>query len=262
MYDTLRKEIENMPPAAPTSNVSKGFNIENFIENINREDFQEIVNDDELGNITTRLSKKYRTDPNLFSKLLTKMATLVREADEVRKFREEREGNRKKEEDERKANVEKKKENSKALLQLSLLSAKEKLPARNVHNILGAVWQSKLRLEALEDLEPPTKRPRALMSVSSSLEFVAQGPAQPTESEMPLERPAVTWAEPVEWPALTPLPAGLTEDIGTFETYEPKPFAAPKPGLKSKRSSGRGRGVMGAVLAADGSVTHEQSRML
>ena len=145
-------------------------------------------------------------------------------------------------------------------------------PARNVHNILGAEWQSKLRLEALEDPEPPRKRPRALMSVSSSLEFVAQGPAQ--VSEMPLERPAVTWAEPVEWPApnplaepvewpaATPLPAGLTEDIGTFETYEPKPFAAPKPGLKSKRSSGRGRGVMGAVLAADGSVTHEQSRML
>ena len=127
-------------------------------------------------------------------------------------------------------------------------------PARNVHNILGAEWQSKLRLEALEDPEPPRKRPRALMSVSSSLEFVAQGPAQ--VSEMPLVRPAVTWAEPVEWPALTPLPAGLTEDIGTFETYEPKPFAAPKPGLKSKRSSGRGRGVMGAVLAADGSVTH------
>ena len=73
---------------------------------------------------------------------------------------------------------------------------------------------------------------------------------------------AVTWAEPVEWPAPKPLPAGLTEDIGTFETYEPKPFAAPKPGLKSKRSSGRGRGVMGAVLAADESVTHEQSRML
>ena len=56
-------------------------------------------------------------------------------------------------------------------------------------------------------------------------------------------------------------PAGLTEDIWTFGTYEPLPFAAPKPWLMFTRSPGRGSWVIGAVLAADGSVTHEQSRM-
>jgi hypothetical protein len=40
-------------------------------------------------------------------------------------------------------------------------------------------------------------------------------------------------------------------------------FSVPKPGLKaSKRPSARGKGVIGAVLAPDGTVTHEQSRML
>jgi len=40
-------------------------------------------------------------------------------------------------------------------------------------------------------------------------------------------------------------------------------FSVPKPGLKStKRPLARGKGVVGAVLAADGSVTHEPSRML
>jgi hypothetical protein len=40
-------------------------------------------------------------------------------------------------------------------------------------------------------------------------------------------------------------------------------FSVPKPGLKSaKRPPARGKGVVGAVLAPDGSVTHEPSRML
>jgi len=43
----------------------------------------------------------------------------------------------------------------------------------------------------------------------------------------------------------------------------PAAFTISKPGIKStKRPSGRGKGVIGAVLGADGSVTHEQSRML
>jgi hypothetical protein len=41
------------------------------------------------------------------------------------------------------------------------------------------------------------------------------------------------------------------------------PFVVPKPVLKSgKRPPARGKGVMGTVLAADGSVTHEASRIL
>ena len=40
-------------------------------------------------------------------------------------------------------------------------------------------------------------------------------------------------------------------------------FSAPKPGLKAtKRPPARGKGVMGAVLSSDGSVTHEPSRIL
>ena len=43
----------------------------------------------------------------------------------------------------------------------------------------------------------------------------------------------------------------------------PPQFSVPKPGLKSaKRAPARGKGVVGTVLAADGSVTHEPSRML
>ena len=46
-------------------------------------------------------------------------------------------------------------------------------------------------------------------------------------------------------------------------TEAPAAFTISKPGIKSsKRPSGRGKGVIGAVLGADGSVTHEQSRML
>ena len=43
----------------------------------------------------------------------------------------------------------------------------------------------------------------------------------------------------------------------------PPQFSVPKPGLKAaKRPPARGKGVIGAVLAPDGSVTHEPSRML
>ena len=59
--------------------------------------------------------------------------------------------------------------------------------------------------------------------------------------------------------------SGLTEDIGKFET-PPMPsssFQAPKPGLKAnKRSQARGKGVMGAVLAANGTLKHEPSQIL
>lgn len=40
-------------------------------------------------------------------------------------------------------------------------------------------------------------------------------------------------------------------------------FTVAKPGIKAaKKATGRGKGVIGAVLGADGSVTHEQSHML
>ena len=70
---------------------------------------------------------------------------------------------------------------------------------------------------------------------------------------------------------------GMTEDIGMFEfgdsMMQPKQtkadecivpsFQVPKPGIRQqKKSSVKGRGVLGALLGSDGSVTHEQSRML
>jgi hypothetical protein len=71
--------------------------------------------------------------------------------------------------------------------------------------------------------------------------------------------------------------AGLTEDIGTFEdpgplmssltapSSGPAPFNVAKPGLKSsaaRKSASRGKGMPSSVLAADGSVTHQQASML
>jgi hypothetical protein len=60
--------------------------------------------------------------------------------------------------------------------------------------------------------------------------------------------------------------SSLTEDIGTLSETPPMPFSsfqAPKPGLKAnKRSQARGKGVMGAVLAANGTLKHEPLRIL
>ena len=62
-----------------------------------------------------------------------------------------------------------------------------------------------------------------------------------------------------------PLLASSSRDANTvdLQATAPQQFSVPKPGLKSaKRAPLRGKGVMGAVLAPDGSVTHEPSRML
>jgi hypothetical protein len=51
----------------------------------------------------------------------------------------------------------------------------------------------------------------------------------------------------------------LSEDSSSSQSV----FSVPKPGIKNvKRPPIRGKGVISAVLGADGSVTHEQSRML
>ena len=90
-------------------------------------------------------------------------------------------------------------------------------------------------------------------------------------------------SQPSVQPPAQPLRFSFDEDIGTMEDAGPlmgstpappsetidlraaalTQFSVPKPGLKSaKRTPARGKGVVGAVLAADGSVTHEPSRML
>ena len=59
-----------------------------------------------------------------------------------------------------------------------------------------------------------------------------------------------------------PLADRGTESASLDSDARPQ-FSVPKPGLKSaKRPAQRGKGVIGAVLGIDGSVTHEPSRML
>ena len=154
--------------------------------------------------------------------------------------------------------------------------------AQNVFNLLGAKreardWESSLRLEqrfgftgapntlathTVDADEEPEKRQRlasdGAVRVSRDLGCLLQ------RSEPP-ERP--------------PLPAlsALEEDIGVFEEAGPLPsrshvsagshlFSVAKPGLANKqqpkRSNIKGKGVLSSILAADGSVTQEQSRML
>jgi hypothetical protein len=63
----------------------------------------------------------------------------------------------------------------------------------------------------------------------------------------------------------TGLLSALAETAPSLASSEavPNAFTITKPGIKSaKRPSNRSKGVLGAVLGADGSVTHEQSRML
>ena len=143
---------------------------------------------------------------------------------------------------------------------------------RNVFNVLGdelhgeggkRPWHNSLRLERgfEEASEEGGKRIR----------FAE------TEGPRPIASASVTG------PAEAPL-FSLSEDFGSMEdagpllgsqaapvdlaaeglplTHRPQ-FSVPKPGLKSaRRPAARGKGVVGAVLAPDGSVTHEPSRML
>jgi hypothetical protein len=59
-----------------------------------------------------------------------------------------------------------------------------------------------------------------------------------------------------------PFASGVSESTAVDADARPQ-FSVPKPGLKNtKRTAQRGKGVIGAVLGIDGSVTHEPSRML
>jgi hypothetical protein len=132
---------------------------------------------------------------------------------------------------------------------------------RNVFNMLGDLAGKRpLRIEQpLSTLPEPPKRSR----YASTARMILDDPPSSTRMQLDFEvRPLQIISE-----AGPGSSAGLTEDIGTFDTTpmqaSSQPFQAPKPGLKSnKRAPARGKGVMGAVLAADGSVTHEPSRIL
>lgn len=118
------------------------------------------------------------------------------------------------------------------------------------------------------------KRVRFVSAVIPSEDSVASAPVAAAEPARPVSVPGFSIDEDI----------GVMEDagplLGSSSLSEPNvggsgvdstglrgsplpQFSVPKPGLKSvKRSGQRGKGVMGAVLATDGSVTHEPSRML
>ena len=75
-YDS--KEIENLSRAPPASNVSTGFTVDNFIESIERSDFQAPITVLESTKIGSGLAEKYKNNASLFTNLLTKMGTLIK----------------------------------------------------------------------------------------------------------------------------------------------------------------------------------------
>lgn len=136
--------------------------------------------------------------------------------------------------------------------------------SKNVFHALNAPkrdWESTLRLErGFEEpergrAEPKRGRGESRVTVTRDQSF--------------FERP---WPAPLpEEPALGAQPPGEAGEPLSSGSFQPPPlearpdpvFSVPKPGLKSaRRPTGKGRGVLGSVLAADGSVTQEQSRML
>lgn len=107
------------------------------------------------------------------------------------------------------------------------------------------------RLAAVGSREPFAKR----------LQTVVEEPAAPT---------AVRVAEPeiIDTGLLSMLNNSEPSTDAAASAAEPQPevsqsFTVAKPGIKAaKKATGRGKGVIGAVLGPDGSVTHEQSHML
>ena len=60
-----------------------------------------------------------------------------------------------------------------------------------------------------------------------------------------------------------PTTSNLQQDVQDSNVDHSMPFSVAKPGIKSaKKSTNKSKGLLGAVLGTDGSVTHEQSRML
>lgn len=179
--------------------------------------------------------------------------------------------------------------------------------ARNAFNLLGAEWQSSLRLERdfgkrprEDEEERPAARARLAPMVPVTRAASAQAGMVPVQRQagvpgmIPVQRQAeVAGMVPVQRQAgmipvqrLAEMPpptgmiqvnrqaehvqeSGLTEDIGVLEEAGPLPprpsllFSVAKPGLpKPARRPQKSRGILGSVLSADGSVSHEQSRML
>ena len=128
----------------------------------------------------------------------------------------------------------------------------------NVFNMLGE-QASKRQLRIEQDFFTDSEQPKR-GRYANTARMVLDPEQTNTRMEVDFETAEIRQLQIISEPAPSGS-GGLTEDIGTFDS--PPVFQAPKPGLKtSKRGPARGKGVMGAVLAADGSVTHEPSRIL
>jgi len=149
IFTKIQEEIENLLSAPPASNVSTGFSVDNFIENIERANFQEPITANESTEIYPRLVRKYKGDKNLLKNVSSKMHSLVDDDDEVKKFRAERQGKEKKEEEEKKAAVEKKQEISKDLIRGEVMLRQLRL--RNI-------FIAKEHRESVESLENSQRR--------------------------------------------------------------------------------------------------------
>ena len=141
------------------------------------------------------------------------------------------------------------------------------LPPPNVFNVLGE-QANKRQLRIEQDFFQPPEPLKRGRYVNSARMVIGPEPMRMEIDEAPvLTEFSSPQALQIISESSTGGSRGLTEDIGVFESSFEEPvgrtFQAPKPGLKaSKRAPARGKGVMGAVLAADGSVTHEPSRIL
>ena len=145
---------------------------------------------------------------------------------------------------------------------------------QNVFNLLGAPkrdWESALRLEQGFGAAEPKRGRVAERLDAQTFRGPSDGDCQPLMWD-----PAFFGAAWMDTGPPLPEPSGrhdpdggLREPAGSsqgvFEESRREPvFSVPKPGLKAagKRPAAKGRGVLSSVLAADGSVTQEQSRML
>lgn len=116
----------------------------------------------------------------------------------------------------------------------------------------GSKWTKRVKFVRIEDggYERPLFRPAPVPIASQPPRFSFDEDIGVMEDAGPLMSSSASAAPPAT-------------DTLDLQSAAPSTFSVPKPGLKSaKRAPARGKGVVGAVLAADGSVTHEPSRML
>ena len=123
-------------------------------------------------------------------------------------------------------------------------------------------WNKRVRfVRVVEHSDNAEQRgePRAMHPASAPVQSTGRLPSVP-QFNFDEDIGVMEDAGPLMAPLPPSAPVGDTLDL---RANAPTQFSVPKPGIKgAKRAPARGKGVLGAVLATDGSVTHEPSRML